>query len=86
MYAQFKELNSTLNREVAVFERAEAAVTHHLTAPGFDSPHSALEAEAQEYVLGGSYTLGGASTSSASDSLPATAVETFGAWAFGPQW
>ncbi|KAI8996613.1 WLM-domain-containing protein [Trametes punicea] len=55
----FKELNSTLNREVAEFERAQAAGTHHLTAPGFESPHSALEAEAQEYVLGGgAYTLG----------------------------
>ncbi|KAL1941241.1 hypothetical protein VTO73DRAFT_7453 [Trametes versicolor] len=60
----FKELNSTLNREVAEFERAEAAGTHHLTGDGFEPTYSALEAEAQEYVLGG----GGSSTSSALDS------------------
>ena len=60
---QFKELNSTLNKEVAEFERAQAAGTHHLAGPGFESPHSALEAEAQEYVLGG----GGISAASASD-------------------
>ncbi|KAI0738605.1 WLM-domain-containing protein [Daedaleopsis nitida] len=64
----FKELNSTLNREVAEFERAEAAGTHILTTPGFDSPHSALEAEAHEYVLGGSFTLGGSNAGSAGDS------------------
>ncbi|KAI0730631.1 WLM-domain-containing protein [Earliella scabrosa] len=64
----FKELNSTLNKEVAEFERAQAAGTHHLTSPGFDSPHSALEAEAQEYAVRGTYTLGGTTSTSASDS------------------
>ncbi|KAI9062536.1 WLM-domain-containing protein [Trametes sanguinea] len=66
----FKELNSLLNKEVAEFERAQAAGTHHLAGtPGFDSPHSALEAEAQEYVLGGgAYTLGGTGASTSSDS------------------
>ncbi|RPD52141.1 WLM-domain-containing protein [Lentinus tigrinus ALCF2SS1-7] len=64
----FKELNSTLNKEVAEFERAQAAGTHYLGSAGFDAPQSALEAEAQAYVLGGSRVLGGASTSSATDS------------------
>ncbi|RDX51227.1 WLM-domain-containing protein [Lentinus brumalis] len=64
----FKELNSTLNKEVAEFERAQAAGTHFLNDPGFEAPQSALEAEAQAYVLGGSQVLGGASTSSATDS------------------
>ncbi|CDO69781.1 hypothetical protein BN946_scf184766.g26 [Trametes cinnabarina] len=66
----FKELNSLLNKEVAEFERAQAAGTHHLSdALGLESPHSALEAEAQEYVLGGgAYTLGGSGTSTPTDS------------------
>ncbi|KAI0675850.1 WLM-domain-containing protein [Trametes maxima] len=65
----FKELNSTLNREVAEFERAQAAGTHHLTAEGFDSPYSALEAEAQAYVLGGGpQTLGGTGSTSLNES------------------
>ncbi|KAI0642280.1 WLM-domain-containing protein [Trametes meyenii] len=65
----FKELNSTLNREVAEFERAQSAGTHHLTGEGFEAPHSAFEAEAQAYVLGdSSHTLGGASSSSPDDS------------------
>ncbi|KAI0629385.1 WLM-domain-containing protein [Trametes polyzona] len=65
----FKELNSILNKEVAEFERALAAGTHHLAGEGFEIPHSALEAEAQEYVLGGgSHTLGGPALSSAPDS------------------
>ncbi|KAI0794524.1 WLM-domain-containing protein [Fomes fomentarius] len=66
----FKELNSTLNREVAEFERATAAGTHHLTTPNMESPHSALEAEAQEHVLGGSYTLGGPIPSGSSSDTP----------------
>ncbi len=67
---QFKELNSALNREVAEFERARATGTHVLggVAPGFRLPRSALEAEAQEYVVGGAYTLGGAGTSNPGDS------------------
>ncbi|KAH9893440.1 WLM-domain-containing protein [Cubamyces lactineus] len=64
----FKELNSTLNKEVAEFERAQAAGTHHLAGPGFEYPHTALEAEAQEYVLGGdAQTLGGMGAATASD-------------------
>jgi len=50
----FKELNSTLNRQVAEFERAAAAGTHHLG--GTDDvyePASELEAEAHAHVLGG---------------------------------
>ncbi|KAI1791839.1 WLM-domain-containing protein [Ganoderma leucocontextum] len=65
----FKELNSTLNKEVAEFERAQAAGTHHLgPGAGFSAPHSALEAEAHEYVVGGAYALGGVGTSSPGDS------------------
>ncbi|KAH9913557.1 WLM-domain-containing protein [Epithele typhae] len=65
----FKELNSTLNREVAEFERAQAAGTHHLgSASSFDGPRPALEAEAQEYSLGGAYALGGSGVSSDTDS------------------
>ena len=68
---QFKELNSTLNREVAAFERARAAGTHTLGgSPGFGAPESTLEAEAQEHVLGlgGSHVLGGGGASGAGDS------------------
>ncbi|TBU34162.1 WLM-domain-containing protein [Dichomitus squalens] len=64
----FKELNSTLNKEVAEFERAQAAGAHQLGGGGFGPPQSALEAEAQEYALGGSYTLGGPGASSPGDS------------------
>ncbi|KAI0832090.1 WLM-domain-containing protein [Trametes gibbosa] len=60
----FKELNSTLNKEVAEFERAKATGTHHLTGDGFEPVYSALEAEAQEYVLGG----GGQTPGSINDS------------------
>ncbi|KAM5536586.1 hypothetical protein V8D89_009681 [Ganoderma adspersum] len=66
----FKELNSELNREVAEFERARATGTHFLgeKADGVMPPRSALEAEAQEYVVGGAYTLGGVGTSDPGDS------------------
>lgn len=51
---QFKELNSRLNREVAEFERAQAAGMHYLSGGGDAyEPSSELEAEARAYVLGG---------------------------------
>ena len=44
--------------------------THQLggVGPTFDGPYSALEAEAQEYIIGGAYTLGGTGTSGTGDS------------------
>ena len=67
---QFKGLNSQLNREVAEFERARATGTHVLSSrhPEFSHPRSALEAEAQEYVVGGAYTLGGTGAGDSGDS------------------
>ncbi|PIL24649.1 hypothetical protein GSI_12533 [Ganoderma sinense ZZ0214-1] len=66
----FKELNSQLNRDVAEFERARATGAHILSGrrPEFSHAGSALEAEAQEYVFGGAYTLGGTGTSDLGDS------------------
>lgn len=47
-------MNSRLNHEVADFERAQAAGTHHLGVGGdLYEPSSELEAEAHGYVLGG---------------------------------
>ena len=57
LYGQFKELNSQLNREIAEFERAQAAGAHSLGGGGATfsgSPDAAVEAEAREHVLGGS--------------------------------
>ena len=60
---QFKALNSTLNREVAEFERSRTAGTHHLGGGSGDSYYEpGLEADAYG---GGAYVLGGRSSSSA---------------------
>ncbi|OBZ74248.1 hypothetical protein A0H81_06399 [Grifola frondosa] len=69
----FKELNSTLNREVAQFERAEKEGTHYLAEPAGGIAHTALELEAQERVLGGlggSQVLGGPGAVSAGEESP----------------
>ncbi|KAF8997911.1 WLM domain-containing protein [Cyathus striatus] len=53
----FKELNSQLNREVTEYERSVAAGTHYLGGNTGDvyqpDMTSELEAEAQQFVLGG---------------------------------
>ncbi|KAM6497293.1 hypothetical protein JOM56_007766 [Amanita muscaria] len=53
-YRQFKQLNSTLNREVAEFERAATRGTHSFSEVGeVYEPSSELEVEAHVHVLGG---------------------------------
>jgi len=64
----FKELNSQLNREVAEYERSVSQGTHYLGGSSdYYEPSSELQAEAQEYTLGGSSVsntaLGGAHSS-----------------------
>ena len=66
--SKFKELNSTLNREVTEFERAQAAGTRHLGDGGSEHAYSALEAEAQAYTFSGTHVLGGSGSGSANDS------------------